>query len=208
MKVMLRVPVQDAVDKSTVRWLLWLQEQPEADTWDIDLHEAAGFGVANARNDILREFLTTDCTHVWMLDSDIAPPRKLHLLEGATDYPVLAGAYLGMTEVGLRWHMYHHLGDAGWAPLHPRKAPTTRWFKVDAAGTGCLLLQRGQVEALGPDPFAFERSPEGGWRGEDLLFGQKVGGLVVDTHYVCEHSRRVPLTRLWQHAIEDLCRQP
>ena len=204
MKVSIRVPVQDLVDKDTARWLLWActASTPEIEV-EVGLHDSAGWGVANARNDVVRDFLKGDATHLWMVDSDTEPPRSLRLLEGANDYRVLSGAYPGVTKSGFRWHLYKQVAPTTWAPMHPKFVPKDRYFKVDAAGLGCCVIQRSVLEEFGPDPFEFRRDADGEWIGEDMLFGLKVGGVWVDTEYVCEHHRRAALIHCWRKAKDE-----
>lgn len=201
MKVCLRVPVQDTVDASTAAWLIWVGTQ-DVDL-DIGLHQAAGWGVANARNDIVRDFLKGDWTHLWMVDSDLEPPRHLRFLEGGEQYEVLAGCYPVVTPAGFRWGVYKQIKPELWVPMHPRFVPKGKFFRADTAGTGCILIQRGVLERLGPDPFEFRRDASGDWLGEDMLFGQKSGGVWVDTEYVCEHHRRAPLIHCWKTAMQE-----
>jgi hypothetical protein len=72
LKIFLRIPTAHGVDREMTRWLVWAaRAMPDA---DIDIH-CSCWGVVENRNEICRQFLESDCTHLWMLDSDTVVPR-------------------------------------------------------------------------------------------------------------------------------------
>lgn len=207
MRIMVRVPCQGQIDGATAEWMLWAQVAGDQKNHDMDIarHEAHGYGVANARNDILREFLAGDDDVLWMVDSDTVPPRSLRILDGLPVREAVSGAYLGMTEAGVRWHLYRQREGSTelWDLTPPPESiQQDRWFRVDATGMGCFLITRELAESLPPDPFEFRRDATGAWIGEDLLFCQRLGGVWVDSDYICEHNRRTPLLRAWQWMVK------
>lgn len=138
-----------------------------------------------------------------MIDSDTVPPYSTRIMEGIDTYPALVGPYPGVTAKGIRWHLYKKISQESWAPMHPKFVPKTRYFRVDAAGLGCCLLRRELLESLPVDPFEFKRASDGEWTGEDMLFGQLLGGIMCDTEYVCEHNRRASLVHVWRMSKMD-----
>lgn len=216
MKIMIRIPTNGPIDHGTARWFAWVARAlPEA---DIDITHTKSWGVAEGRNLMVRSFLQSDCTHLWMVDSDTVPPFSLHFLEGADAYPILAGPYRGFTGGRIIWHVYKYIRFDRksrkhiWGAVSERSWPTERYFRVDAAGTGCMLIQR-QVFESDPPLFQIDRYPDGTIGSEDMRWCREIRSVnpeadppwvpVIDTHFHCRHYRDADLDTLLQAARED-----
>jgi GT2 family glycosyltransferase len=98
------------------------------------------YGVAQCRNMAVAEFLTDkDCTHLFFVDDDVYVPENaiFQLLEMRKD--VAAGCYPSIYNVGeLKVETYVVAWEDG--------KKIRKWFKgikrVEAAGTGCMLIHR------------------------------------------------------------------
>lgn len=201
MRVFLRIPTAEHVHWATADWFGWVTRELGSSA-DCAIHYSSCFGIAEARNDIVQEFLVSDCTHLWFVDSDVVPPRTLAILNKEPGHPILpvCGPYNGFRpHIGLVWHVYQYLGvDSvrcryGSMPVEawPRG---NRFFHADAAGTGCMVIPRELLESLPSRPFAYELHDDGGAHGtEDIPFCRTVGGVWVDSTYVCQHLRSVNL---------------
>ena len=74
MKMMLRIPTAGPIHPELSRWLVWFaREVPDADIGPF----TNNIGIDRARNAICHRFLKSDCTHLWMLDHEVVPPRKV-----------------------------------------------------------------------------------------------------------------------------------
>jgi glycosyltransferase involved in cell wall biosynthesis len=171
------------------------------------------FGHDFARNEIVKEFLDTDCDILWFLDSDIAPPSHildlitLHqdkwLVAGAP-YPVL------MTQKGFQarqitFCVYKGSNGKG---LSPASIPDEGIDLVDGVATGCLFIKREVFNHLEKPYFEFKHNPESREtvEGEDLGFCLKLQKLgipfFVDYSMACKHQKTVCLLEMNNYALE------
>jgi hypothetical protein len=190
MKIFLRIPAVDTVDREMTRWLVWYARQRPED--DIDIH-VGPLGVPLNRDQICELFLLSDCTHLWMLDSDTIPPRSLSLLDH--EVGCVNGIYQMFAPAGPRWDVMHKT-PTGYA--FRKKWPSEKIFPADAVGTGCMLLTRAMVEAIAQP--RFEVTFNGSMlypNGEDFTFCEKVIAageqVFVDPNYRCDHIKSVSL---------------
>lgn len=176
------------------------------------------FGHDFARNEIVEEFLESDCDILWFLDSDIGPaPHVLDLITLHGDKWLAAGAPYPL------WLMTPHTKEMGVAfTAYKGNAPTpdgkamglsmavvpksgTEW--VDGLATGCLFLKRELFKQLEKPYFQFKRKPENQecTEGEDLGFALKLQKLGIkyfcDHSMVCGHRKTVDLLQVGNYAI-------
>ena len=196
-KLFLRIPIVDTCDRELTRWLTWFARTPEGADADIDLH-LGNLGTTENRNQICELFLRSDCTHLWMIDSDVAPPRHLGLLE--KDEPCINGIYQHFAVPNLTWDVWMELPNQKFAPIPPRRWPADRWWACDSVGGGCMVLQRQLLEALEPPWFTIDYyDPPSHMHpiGEDFMFCRRLRQeghkIWVDTHYRCHHIKSVSL---------------
>lgn len=156
------------------------------------------FPVEFQRNQLVKDFLGSDCDTLWFVDSDTRPSdNSAQLL--AIDAPIVGGIYpmINADEHSpLVWSMYKRVADAFEAiPLPPPGGGSV--FEIGGLGTGCMLIRREVFEdpamKLGEDedtgiPIYFRtlRRPTGQLvETDDLDFCQRAGDagykLVVDT---------------------------
>ena len=176
------------------------------------------FGHDFARNEIVEEFLASDCDILWFLDADVAPaPHVLDLVTIHGDKWLAAGAPYplwlntpGTQELGVCFTAYK-----GNAPTEDGKSMGlvmtavpkggTEW--VDGLATGCLFLKRELFSKLEKPYFAFKRDPETQEvkEGEDLGFALKLQKLgikyLTDHGMVCGHYKKVDLLQVSNYAI-------
>lgn len=200
MKIMLRIPTQGQVEGSLTDWLMWLASLRNIEI-DAQRHYTAGYGIAHGRNMILRAFLDSDCTHLWMIDSDTVPPMNLSFLDH--DYSAVCGPYESFRlDRALHWNVYRPGdGEGTWA-LYRRQDWPDEPFHAAATGLGCVLLRREVFDKLPEDPFHYEPGIE--WLGEDFTFFRDIGGVMVDPNYVCQHIKKVNLTAVHDILIKGI----
>ena len=213
MKVHLRFPIYSHLDKVTSAWWASLMYQMGwADSVDegqilpgivissAELHWSTA-GPAQARNEIVEEFLKTDATHLWMIDSDIQPPKRLDLLSIARDMnvKVLSGVYYGYSDMGgIRSYpcIYNKAGALSWSSIAavPEGLPNLRHY--DASGAGCLLVHREVLEGIKYPWFEYGITEGGALIGEAFMFFNKTHGVTVLTTYLCEHFKVAPVSAI------------
>lgn len=142
------------------------------------------------RNIIVDEFLKTDCTHLLMVDSDVVPPDNVVDMVH-NDVPVCCAHVstsingetipVGMTKV-----------EGGYAHNFEHSAPALH--KVDATGTGCILIKREVFDKIDKPYFAFKYDEDGFLsNGEDFDFTERVGDVYFDGRYRCAHYTTVAI---------------
>jgi len=120
--------------------------------------------VHDNREQIAVDFLETDCTHLFFIDSDMLfKPDVLDKLL-ASDKDVIGGQYNrrigkeGVPVVNTRYNL-------------PGMSYPNHIFKNYAVATGCMLIQRVVFEKI-PRPW-FSLGTEENWLGEDVSFCRK-----------------------------------
>lgn len=149
-----------------------------------------GLYIANVRNQIVRDFLTTDCDWLLMIDTDqdFAPHVPHQLLVSAEDAGarVMSALYFGLLEgqMAPMWWNRISTGEYGTAATI-----TDGVQQIDAFGTGMCLIHRTVFEEMAPhykhDPwtwFGHDMTMFNGHLdrfGEDLCFCDRAGKLGI-----------------------------
>lgn len=171
-----------------------------------------------ARNEIVEEFLESDCDILWFLDSDVAPaPHVLDLVTLHGDKWLAAGAPYplwlntpGSQEMGVCFTAYNGsalTSDGKTMGLVMTQVPKSGTGFVDGLATGCLFLKRELFSKLEKPYFAFKRKAENCEviEGEDLGFAMKLQALGVkyfcDHGMVCSHYKKVNLLDVNNYAV-------
>ena len=163
---------------------MWLMKQ----TAFIELSNARP--IDENRNRIVQKFLTTDATHLFMVDSDIIPP--LNVLEMAKhDVPVVAAH--AVTIKGVERIPVGLVRSEGGGYHHDFKHSKPGLHKVDVVGTGCICIRRDVLENMDPPWFQFGYKDGFVVQGEDFDFSEKVGDVYYDARYRCDHWKEIPL---------------
>lgn len=164
-----------------------------------------------ARNEIVKEFLKTDCDILWFIDSDVVPaPHILDLITKHGDKWQVAGAtYPVWMNNKLVFTVYDYDPERGC--MHIIDAPrciqeTLDW--VDGLATGCLMIKREVFEKLEQPYFEFKYNPETRelTEGEDLGFCKKLVSLGIKTFtdysMVAKHYKTLDLLDVSNYTID------
>ena len=154
--------------------------------------------LSRTRNQQVSTFLdSSEAAWLLMLDSDhIIDVATFDLLVDAANagtHPVIAGLYFGAWDIGEAYPaplpVAHNYIDGSFVPItdiEPRGL-----HRVDGAGTGCLLIHRGVLQAMRDDAqpgyedwcwFADGPIGDGRWLSEDLTFCKRLGERGVPIH--------------------------
>lgn len=175
------------------------------------------FGHEFARNEIVEEFLESDCDVLWFLDADVTPP--VHILDLLTvhanknwlaagaPYPLFLPSHV-TGDLAVAYTVYRgNAPDAnGNTGLKYSDCPFSGTEWVDGLATGCLFLRRELFSKLEKPYFAFKRKPDTQEciEGEDLGFALKLQKLgikyFVDHGMVCGHIKKVNLLDVQNYA--------
>ena len=137
----------------------------------------------HCRNVIVNEFLKTDCQWLLMVDSDVVPPDDVTGMisndVGVCSAHVSTSVNGEIIPVGMTRNKggYHHNFKHSEYGLH----------KVDAVGTGCILIRRDILEKMEKPYFKFVYKDGILINGEDFDFSERVGDVYFDGRYKCKH---------------------
>ena len=201
MFVRIPTPVGVAPNIEVVKWLMWATRFTD---WNIAMHETNA-GIADSRNQICEDFLNSGYEQLWMIDSDVVPNTRP--IKG--DYSVMCGVYPHIIdnfgERRIVWSAWEEDGG-GYIPM----ALKDHRFPVDAAGTGCMRLDRKILEKVEFPWFEnhFERGSRRMILGEDFDFCRKVKAagekVWVDPNYRCHHMKMASIGQVEDAAKNSL----
>lgn len=148
--------------------------------------------VDQARNEIVKEFLQTDCTHLFMVDADTIPPteaiekllnQKQPFISGLT--PIIDGG-----NAKIRKYNAVDLEDK-------EILPNTGVHISRGVGASCVLIDRKVFDYVKPPYFRFIFEDDNGrecFVSEDIYFISKLIQAnitpLVDSSVVCQHVKR------------------
>lgn len=156
---------------------------------------ASGPLLSIARNTCAEALLESGREWLWFVDADtVFGPDVLPRLMSLADpvkRPVVSAAvpiggrdpkrqHSGTGLPELFWAAFRHDAVGRLKPLSVRE-PVGECERVDAVGTGCVLIHRGVLEAIGPGPFN-ELSEGSAVMGEDLAFCRRADALGIPVH--------------------------
>lgn len=167
-----------------------------------------------ARNEMVEEFLRSDCDILWFLDSDVTPNK--HVMDlvaihqdkwqvaGAT-YPVFMKPGNKENILEVVFTCYKRNKESGNFTLEA--VPKEGSAFVDGLATGCLFIKR-EVFGLMHKPyfeFKFKEANRDLAEGEDLGFVRKLNALGIKTYtdfsFVCRHQKNIDLLDVNNYAI-------
>lgn len=164
-----------------------------------------GFPVDTARNEVCRMFLDeSDHDYLLFLDADMRHPGDVAHRLLVHQVPIVTGRYqmrkppfhtVAMRKTGEGPHDYKAIEDQhGLVP-------------VDAAGAGCLLIERSVLEDMrqifGDNWFQYQAGPKGlRTVSEDMWFFEKAREIGIQAHcdldVVCTHVAQFEVDPGWQ----------
>lgn len=180
----------------------WTIKNKREDTLSIILQ--GGHQLDKMRNDLVRDALAANQTHLLFLDADMAFPKELvpMLIEDFEDNPeveAITGLYVWKSPPFLP-HVYTTFDKKTLKFNMAGQFPLDTLFEVEGAGAGCLMVKAEalrrveapwfQFGAHGLEEFAHISSEEMPRIGEDLFFCLKVKPLMLcDPRIQCRHYR-------------------
>ena len=117
--------------------------------------------ISSNRNEIVKRFLKTDCTHLLMLDDDVVPLHNPLQMVWADKDIIGSPAKVRQADRILSWVVYtkHPELDA-YIPVDLENQRSVDLLRCDVIGTGCILIKRHVLENL-KAPFHCEYDKDG-----------------------------------------------
>lgn len=149
-KVCISTPTKRQIHIAVSDWRLraFTQMAPNVVVQSVVTHKP----LCHARNEQVLRFLATDCTHIFLLDSDCVPQEGTVQKLLAYDMPIISAPHPSIVrdELGLMI-LDRNPDGVGYVQHRPMRGLQ----KVDAVGGAGLLIMREVLERLGPPWFLF-----------------------------------------------------
>lgn len=191
-KVLIAIPTMGYIKTDLVsRLLYWVKNFKGI------AHATCGVSpVDHARNEIVRNFLKTDCTHLFFVDSDTVPPVEAleELLKMNVD---VASAITHIyRDGGIINNCFTDYTSNEFGTTMTAVIEHTGIQEVVRCGGSCLLIKREVLEKVEIPWFLNEWNEKfTGYVSEDLYFCDKAvkAGFKIfcNTDIVCEHSKEL-----------------
>lgn len=154
---MLAVPTRGAIRWETVTRLEEIRDlHPSVPPI---LYQAGNLSVALTRNRIVQAFLASPCDVLVMVDDDVvAPPHLLELADKLDGYGIVAVPH-PMPMPGNPAEVILSAFDTAPGGLVAVDTLEHGMNDVDAVATGCCLVTRAALVAVGPNPFRIDNDP-------------------------------------------------
>ena len=173
-KVFVAIPNTGTLRTELVQWLMMMDIKPfmpQARPHDY------------CRNIIVDEFLKSDCDYLLMIDSDVVPQNNV--LEMVKNNVPVCSAFVRTNVNGELIPVGMTKNKDGY--YHDYKHSKPNLHKVDAVGTGCIMIKRTVLESMEKPYFKFVYKNGMLTNGEDFDFCDRIGSVYFDARYKCNH---------------------
>lgn len=197
-KVCLGIPTMGEVNTLLLVTIVsWIAEAFNTGLYNLSIYPTVNVQpVDNARNQIVKFFLESDCTHLLFVDADTIPPLDALKRLLAHDKPIIS-ALTPIIELNEETNDYWRKWNAvDETDQHMKPNTGTRMCK--GAGASCILIKREVFEQLEAPYYRFQYKDDSGKSvlvGEDIYFiinalskGIKT---YADTSILCQHAKCV-----------------
>lgn len=154
--------------------------------------------VDHARNEIVRTFLKSECTHLFFVDADTIPPEDALEKLLNVDADIASGITHIYREGTIVANCFTNYSEDGEFSRMDTVVENTGTVPIERCGTSCMLVKREVFEKLGAKWFQNVWNEDyTGYISEDLSFCDKARKegfkLACDTSVVCLHSKEILL---------------
>ena len=149
--------------------------------------------VDHARNEMVRDFLKSDCTHLLFIDEDTIPPvdAPQRLLESGKD--IISGITPIYSDRGVKMNCFINKDGKEY-----QVNKNSGIVEISRCGASCLMISRKVLEGMKEPWFKIQYDDTGRpVMSEDLTFcdnAVKLGNQIYcDTSIICNHAKTVLL---------------
>lgn len=166
-RVCISIPTKGNIRAETMEWVLctFVELAPEVEVQIV----CDPSPLQHVRNVQVRRFLTSPCTHLFLLDADCVPQQRTIPRLMAYGFPIISSPHATMinNEVGV---MAVDRRNGGYIQHHPMEGLQ----QVSAVGGSGLLIERRVLEEYGPPWFLCEYDNQGFLtKSEDFWFCER-----------------------------------
>lgn len=201
-KILIGLPTMGSLDTLLVIVILKWMAEAQQGAYNLSVYPSMSVQpVDNARNHIVEEFLKSDCTHLFFVDSDTIPPANALKKLLLQDKDIISGLTPIIEHDANRKNdsngYYRKLNVVGMNDKFVE--PYIGTIEVKGAGGSCILIKREVFEKMEPPYYRFQYEDDNGKSvviGEDILFtikAKKLGFKIwTDTSLICLHNKKIP----------------
>ena len=194
-KVMLGVPTMSSVHTLLMTIILsWMAEAYSTGKYNLSIYPTVNVQpVDNARNEIVKAFLESDCTHLLFIDSDTIPPLDALKRLLAHDKPIISAItpIVEIDEQGNPWRKWNCVDTND-----EHVKPNTGVQECKGAGSSCIMIKREVFEKMESPWYRFQYKDD---NGKDVVVSEDIGFIVraislgiktySDTNILCKHAK-------------------
>ncbi len=201
-KILLGLPTMGSVHTLLmVRLLDWMADAQRTGAYNLSVCPTMCVQpVDNARNDIVKTFLESDCTHLLFVDSDTIPPANAITKLLAANKPIVSGLTPIIEHNENRKNdsngFYKKYNCVGQDDKHVETY--SGLIPIKGAGGSCILIERSVFEKIEKPYYRFVYQDDSGKEvmvSEDIYFIVKALGAGIqayaDTSVICGHSKPI-----------------
>lgn len=194
-KICIGLPTMSSVHPLLLMVIVsWMAEAFNNGEYNLSIYPTVNVQpVDNARNDIVKHFLESDCTHLIFVDADTIPPLNALKRLLAHDKPIISALtpIIEMDGEGNPWRKWNCVDEND---EHMKPNTGTRMCK--GAGSSCILIKREVFEALEAPYYRFQYKDD---KGKSIVVGEDIWFIVnclskgiktyADTTILCQHYK-------------------
>lgn len=152
--------------------------------------------VDHARNEIVRVFLKSDCTHLFFIDADTIPPTNAIERLLKVGKPIVSGITHIYRDGGIVNNCFTDFSTNEEGSKMTAVIENTGVVPIERCGGSCVMIERAVFEKMGGKWFQNIWNEEyTGYVSEDLSFCDKARELgfelFCDTEVICDHSKEL-----------------
>lgn len=196
-KILLGLPTMSSVHTFTaVVIMAWISEAHRSGKYNLSVYPTMSVSpVDEARNEIVKQFLDSDCTHLLFVDADTIPPTDALEKLLAHDKDIVS-AITPIIDINPTTQEFYRVWNC-WGMDDKRVKPKSGMQPIKGAGSSCILIKREVFEKMEKPYYRFvyqdDTGKDVGQIGEDVRFIAKAVGLGyevwADTDIICKHYK-------------------
>lgn len=197
-KILIGLPTMSSVHVHLMLLIVkWIADARAGGEYNLSIYPTVSVQpVDNARNEIVREFLASDCTHLLFIDSDTVPPIDAITKLLALNKPIATGVtpIVEFNEETDEFYRKWNVVDQNDTHVQPN----TGIVKAKGAGSSCILIRREVFEAMEAPWYRFHYTKND--KQEDVIVSEDIFFTIMalgkgfetwaDTSVICKHAKQ------------------
>ena len=148
-KIFIAIPCSDKIDIECVDSIFKLINNTNQYKFDVRFYR--GYSCEQARNKAMKEFIESDSTHIWFIDSDIQIKNDTLDKLISNDFDIVTGIYFRKEydiEGNKIAEICYWIEETDKTIFYRECDIPNNIFEIDACGFGCVLIKRSVCEHI------------------------------------------------------------